>query len=81
MPQVGPDSVSSDPGPVCYRKGGQLAVTDANLLLGRVLPSFFPKIFGPARNEPLDVEASHAAFKGLAASINQHRLEQERTGL
>ena len=54
--QVGPDSVGANPGPVCYRKGGSLAITDANLLLGRLIPEFFPKIFGPAENEPLDYE-------------------------
>ncbi len=41
---VGPESVGADPGPVCYRKGGQLAITDANLVLGRILPDFFPKV-------------------------------------
>ena len=46
--KVGPESTSADPGPVCYRKkGGALAVTDANLVLGRLLPNHFPKIFGP----------------------------------
>jgi len=44
---VGPDSAGAHPGPVCYKKGGHLAITDANLALGRVLPEFFPKIFGP----------------------------------
>lgn len=44
---VGPDSAGAHPGPVCYKKGGHLAVTDANLALGRILPEFFPKIFGP----------------------------------
>jgi 5-oxoprolinase (ATP-hydrolysing) len=50
--RVGPESVGSQPGPVCYRKGGDLAVTDANLLLGRVLPDYFPKIFGPTEARP-----------------------------
>lgn len=57
--KVGPESASADPGPVCYRKpGGMLAITDANLLLGRLLPDYFPKIFGPHENEPLDVEGT-----------------------
>lgn len=48
MYRVGPESTGADPGPVCYRKqGGALAVTDANLILGRLLPEHFPKIFGP----------------------------------
>lgn len=53
--KVGPESAGADPGPVCYRKkGGCLAITDANLLLGRLLPEFFPKIFGSDENQPLD---------------------------
>lgn len=49
--KVGPESAGADPGPVCYRKlGGKLAITDANLLLGRLLPEYFPKIFGPEEN-------------------------------
>lgn len=52
-------------------KGGPLAVTDANLLLGRLLPSYFPKIFGKSEKEPLDVEASTRAFEELRASINK----------
>ncbi len=44
---VGPESAGAHPGPVCYKKGGYLAITDANLALGRILPDFFPKIFGP----------------------------------
>ena len=54
FPQVGPESAGAHPGPVCYRKGGYPAVTDANLVLGRILPAFFPHIFGPAEDEPLD---------------------------
>lgn len=67
---VGPDSVGSQPGPVCYRKGGALAVTDANLVLGRILPEYFPKIFGPNENEPLDYESSYKAFAELTERIN-----------
>ncbi len=52
---VGPESAGANPGPVCYRKhGGQLAITDANLVVGRILPEYFPQIFGPNENEPLD---------------------------
>jgi 5-oxoprolinase (ATP-hydrolysing) len=67
---VGPDSVGAHPGPVCYRKGGQLAVTDANLVLGRLLPQYFPKLFGPSENEPLDAEGTRRAFEALADEIN-----------
>ena len=67
---VGPESASAHPGPVCYKKGSQLAITDANLLLGRVLPDFFPHIFGPAENEPLDTSGVKAAFENIRAEIN-----------
>lgn len=55
-----------------YRKGGPLAVTDANLLLGRLIPQYFPKIFGKSENEPLDVDASRNAFEKLAQNINEN---------
>jgi 5-oxoprolinase (ATP-hydrolysing) len=55
-----------------YRKGGPLAVTDANLLLGRLIPEYFPKIFGKSENEPLDVDASRKAFEKLAQTINEN---------
>nr|GAT59086.1 predicted protein [Mycena chlorophos] len=67
---AGPHSAGAEPGPACYRKGGPLAVTDANLLLGRLIPDYFPKIFGKSEKEPLDVEASLSAFKTLAKEIN-----------
>ena len=52
--KVGPDSVGADPGPVCYRKGGELAITDANLVVGRLIPKYFPKIFGKDEDLELD---------------------------
>lgn len=67
---VGPESASSHPGPACYRKGGPLTITDANLVLGRILPEFFPKIFGPNEDLPLDVDASRNLFIDLAKHIN-----------
>ena len=67
---AGPESAGAEPGPVCYRKGGPLAVTDANLLLGRLLPEFFPKIFGKSEDQPLDAEASRVAFEKLADEVN-----------
>jgi 5-oxoprolinase (ATP-hydrolysing) len=60
-PQAGPESAGAHPGPVCYRKGGHLAITDANLVLGRILPDFFPKIFGPHEDEPLDGDTARSA--------------------
>lgn len=68
---VGPESASAHPGPVCYRKGGPLALTDANLVLGRVLPEYFPKIFGKNQDEPLDKDGSLAAFRKLTEEVNQ----------
>ncbi|MEQ2196845.1 hypothetical protein XENOCAPTIV_015379 [Xenoophorus captivus] len=67
---VGPESAGAHPGPACYRKGGPLTVTDANLALGRLLPSFFPKIFGPAENEPLSLEETMKHFHRLTEEIN-----------
>ena len=70
MFRVGPESAAAHPGPVCYRKGGHLAVTDANLVLGRLQPEFFPHIFGPAEDQPLDLAASRAALAALTDEIN-----------
>ena len=66
-------SADCSPGPACYRKHGDLAITDANLVLGRLVASRFPKIFGPKANEPLDVQASLSKFEQLTADINAQR--------
>jgi len=71
---VGPESASAHPGPACYRKGGPLTVTDANLFLGRLLPEYFPKVFGPKENEPLNREVTEAKFLALTEEINAERL-------
>ena len=68
---VGPESAGAHPGPACYRKGGPLTVTDANLFLGRLLPDFFPKIFGKSENEGLDERASEVLFQELTDQINK----------
>ncbi|KAI0024177.1 Hydantoinase B/oxoprolinase-domain-containing protein [Xylariomycetidae sp. FL0641] len=68
---VGPESVGAHPGPACYRKGGPAAVTDANLFLGRLLPEFFPKIFGKNEDEGLDYEASKKVIQDLTDQINK----------
>lgn len=73
--RVGPESAGAHPGPVCYRKGGFLAVTDANVVLGRVLPEFFPKIFGPNEDQPLDVEGAQQAIASVTEKVNQHSFE------
>ncbi|GAA5881825.1 hypothetical protein JCM16303_006468 [Sporobolomyces ruberrimus] len=72
--EAGPHSAGSHPGPVCYRKGGSLAVTDANLVLGRLLPEHFPKIFGKTEDQPLDRDASIAAFGELRKEINAYNV-------
>ncbi len=71
--RVGPDSAGADPGPKCYRRGGPLAVTDANVMVGKLLPDFFPKIFGPKGNQPLDDNSVRDSFKKLAAEIGGGR--------
>ncbi|WP_433609766.1 hydantoinase B/oxoprolinase family protein [Prescottella agglutinans] len=67
--RVGPDSAGADPGPACYRGGGPLAVTDANVMLGRIQPEHFPHVFGPDNNQPLDRDLARRRFAELAAEI------------
>ncbi|CCV14826.1 hydantoinase B/oxoprolinase family protein [Mesorhizobium sp. STM 4661] len=71
--RAGPDSAGANPGPAAYRRGGPLAVTDANVMLGKLQPDFFPAIFGPGQNEPLDVEVVRGKFAALAAEIGDGR--------
>jgi 5-oxoprolinase (ATP-hydrolysing) len=68
--RVGPESAGASPGPACYRRGGPLAVTDANVMLGRIQPDFFPRVFGPHGDQPLDREVVVREFAGLAATIH-----------
>ncbi|MPZ61345.1 MAG: 5-oxoprolinase [Propionibacteriales bacterium] len=72
--RVGPESAGADPGPACYRNGGPLAVTDANAMLGRIQPAYFPRVFGPDGDQPLDVDVVRRKFGTLASEI------AERTG-
>ena len=65
--QVGPESAGADPGPACYRRGGPLAVTDANVMLGKINPEFFPALFGPEQNQTLDLATVRERFAALAA--------------
>jgi 5-oxoprolinase (ATP-hydrolysing) len=64
--RVGPESAGANPGPASYRRGGPLAVTDANLMVGKVQPRYFPKVFGPHADEPLSFEAAQVKFDELA---------------
>ncbi|KAM4028675.1 5-oxoprolinase, partial [Anomaloglossus baeobatrachus] len=75
---VGPESGGAHPGPTCYRKGGPLTVTDANLCLGRLLPDYFPRIFGPSEDQPLSKEDTMRKFKELTSEINQ--FQRDRPG-
>ncbi|WP_155054505.1 hydantoinase B/oxoprolinase family protein [Streptomyces blattellae] len=69
--RVGPDSAGADPGPACYRGGGPLAVTDANVMLGRIQPAHFPKVFGPDGDQPLDDALVRDRFAALAREIRE----------
>ena len=67
---VGPESAGSDPGPACYGLGGPLTITDANLLTGRLIPMYFPALFGPDGNSSLDVDIVEEKFQKLSEEIN-----------
>ncbi|KFB09677.1 hydantoinase B/oxoprolinase family protein [Nitratireductor basaltis] len=69
--KVGPDSAGANPGPACYRRGGPLAVTDANVMLGKLQPDFFPSIFGPDQDQSLDVDTVRQRFEELAAKVGR----------
>ncbi|AFY65699.1 hydantoinase B/oxoprolinase family protein [Geitlerinema sp. PCC 7407] len=69
--RVGPESAGANPGPACYRRGGPLAVTDCNVMLGKIQPDFFPQVFGPEGNLPIDGEVVRQRFSDLAAEIRQ----------
>jgi 5-oxoprolinase (ATP-hydrolysing) len=68
---VGPESAGSLPGPCCYRRGGPLSVTDANLLTGRIQADLFPAVFGTQADQPLDRDATRSAFTSLADTVNR----------
>jgi 5-oxoprolinase (ATP-hydrolysing) len=69
--RVGPQSAGANPGPASYRRGGPLAVTDANLMVGKVQPLYFPKVFGPNADEPLSKAAVEEKFALLAAQTGR----------
>jgi len=74
--QAGPESAGAYPGPACYRRGGPLTVTDANVLLGRIQPDFFPRVFGPNADLPLDADATAAVFARVADAVAAETGEQ-----
>ncbi|MBX7500623.1 hydantoinase B/oxoprolinase family protein [Qipengyuania sp. YG27] len=75
--RVGPDSAGANPGPACYRKGGPLTVTDCNLFLGRIDPAFFPSVFGPDGDQPLDPEAARARLAEIAEALPEAKPLEE----
>src|SRR5215470_11501142 len=78
--RVGPDSAGANPGPKCYRRGGPLALTDANVMAGKLIPDFFPKIFGPNQDQPLDDKAVRDAFDALASEVGGKSPEEIADG-
>lgn len=75
--RVGPDSAGANPGPACYRRGGPLTVTDCNVMVGKLRPDFFPALFGPDANQPLDKVAVREGFAALAAEIGDGRTPEQ----
>ncbi|MEY3867008.1 MAG: hypothetical protein RLZZ338_899, partial [Cyanobacteriota bacterium] len=75
--RVGPESAGANPGPASYRKGGPLTVTDCNVMLGKIQPQFFPKVFGIEGNLPLDAEIVKEKFSQLAAEIGDKRTPEK----
>jgi 5-oxoprolinase (ATP-hydrolysing) len=69
--RVGPDSAGANPGPASYRRGGPLAVTDCNVMVGKIQPRYFPHLFGPSGDEPLDAAAVKARFAEMADRIGE----------
>eukprot|EP00439_Symbiodinium_sp_Y106_P089915 s1_g2451.t1 len=78
--RAGPHSAGADPGPASYRRGGPLTVTDANVALGKLIPDYFPKVFGPEANMPLDREAALEGFAAQASSIEGQSPEEIADG-
>ncbi len=69
--RVGPDSAGANPGPACYRRGGPLTVTDCNVMLGRIVPEYFPKVFGLGADQALDANIVREKFAALTARISE----------
>jgi len=78
--QVGPESAGADPGPACYRRGGPLTVTDANVLLGRIPATHFPRVFGPDADQVLDTGIVQQKFAELTKHIPKLTCERVAEG-
>ena len=77
--RVGPDSAGADPGPACYRRGGPLTITDANLMTGKLIPDLFPKVFGPGGDQPLDDEDRARSVRGARARYRRRAKPRKRS--
>ena len=75
--QVGPESAGAYPGPMCYRRGGPLTVTDANVMLGKLDPAFLPSVFGESGTDPIDTTRVREAFADLAQRIGDGRTAEQ----
>ncbi|MEJ2116760.1 MAG: hydantoinase/oxoprolinase family protein, partial [Alphaproteobacteria bacterium] len=75
--RIGPQSAGANPGPACYRKGGPLTLTDANVMVGKLIPEYFPAIFGPKQNQQLDAVTVREKFQDLAQEIGDGRTPEE----
>jgi 5-oxoprolinase (ATP-hydrolysing) len=69
--RVGPQSAGAVPGPACYRRGGPLTVTDCNVMLGKIQPDYFPSVFGPDGDQPLDAAVVRAKFEALSDEVRR----------
>ena len=75
--RVGPESAGANPGPACYRRGGPLTVTDCNVMLGKIHPTYFPKVFGPDADQPLDADAVRKKFVQMTGRIGDGRSPEQ----
>jgi 5-oxoprolinase (ATP-hydrolysing) len=78
--RVGPESAGANPGPACYRRGGDLAVTDANVMLGKIQPKYFPTVFGPEQKQSLDKEVVAEKFQKIALESGSSSAENVAEG-
>ncbi len=78
--RVGPESAGANPGPACYRRGGPLTITDANVMLGKIQPQFFPSVFGRDGDQPLDADIVRQKFTELAQTGDHRTPEQVAAG-
>ena len=76
--RVGPESAGANPGPASYRRGGPLTVTDCNVMVGKLDPELFPRVFGASGSEPLDALVVREKFAELAAEVSRRPAARAR---